>query len=156
MDPNLLNELKDLTDPEERFSKIVELLGKSQEQVVQLTGTINQLAAGSSGTSGTQGTGSRALPTNDVGLNDDRLMFTRGYDQRVNTPKLEVGMSFNKYRFAVECWQQTLHPSIGEKEQACLLVNNLPDQDNYGGLKEIIVRKLTYHKIAHKDGVKNV
>ena len=154
MDANLLNELKDLTDPEDRFAKLVQLLGESQKKVTELSGTVNQLASGSRvnrpGTSAqsigdTPSVVTGALPANGAASarDDDRLLFTRGYAQRVNTPTLGVGMSFNKYRFAVECWQQTLHPSIGEKEQACLLVNNLPDTDNYGGLKEIIVRKLT-------------
>ena len=39
MDANLLNELKDLTDPEDRFAKLVQLLGESQKKVTELSGT---------------------------------------------------------------------------------------------------------------------
>ena len=67
---------------------------------------------------------------------------------------MSAGMNYSKYRFSVERWQKGV--DIPKRDQATLLVNNLPDNDYYGGLKEIVAKRLGWEKIQCNDGVENV
>ena len=78
--------------------------------------------------------------------------FSKSFSQKACTPEMSVGMNFSKYKFSVECWQK-LMSHIPKKEQATMLINGLPDQDYYGGLKKIVTQRLTWDKIQTNEGV---
>ena len=80
--------------------------------------------------------------------------FTKSFTQKANTPTMSIEMSFSKYKFSVETWQRLV--DIPKKDQAVLLVNSLPDDDYYGGLKEIVVKNIGWSAIQCEQGVENV
>ena len=80
--------------------------------------------------------------------------FTKSFAQKAKTPTMSVGMSFSKYKYSVESWQRMV--LIPKRDQAILLVNSLPDNDYYGGLKDIIVKNIGWSAIQCEQGVENV
>ena len=80
--------------------------------------------------------------------------FTKSFAQKANTPTMSVGMSFSKYKYSVETWQRLV--LVPKRDQAILLVNSLPDNDYYGGLKDIVVKNIGWSAIQCEQGVENV
>ena len=87
---------------------------------------------------------------------DREWLFSRSYTQKVNTPKMEVGMTFMMYKFNVRCWQKTVEGQLTKKAHATLLVTNHPDIDAFGGLKRIVVERLGWNRIECPEGVDNI
>ena len=142
MDQAQVAEIQAMQDPGAKIDKLVELLQTSHQTIQGLQGQVQTLQAA-------------AGDQNPITM-DREWLWTRSYTQKVNTPKLEVGTTFDMYKFNVRCWQRTVEGQLSKKAQATLLVTNLPDSDKYGGLKRIIVEKLSWAKIEVDDGVDNV
>ena len=125
-------EIQAMDDPNAKIDKLLTLLSASQETIVNLQGQVGNLSQAA------------ARPETQGGpvTVDREWLFSRSYTQKVNTPKMEVGMTFTMYKFNVRCWQKTIEGQLSKKAQATLLVTNLPDADAFGGLKRIVVEKL--------------
>ena len=137
-------EIQALDDPNAKIDKLLTLLSTSQQTIASLQGQVGNLSQAAAG--GQEGP-----------ITVDReWLFSRSYTQKVNTPKMEVGMTFTVYKFNVRCWQKTIEGQLSKKAQATLLVTNLPDTDAFGGLKRIVVEKLGWSNIECPQGVDNV
>ena len=104
MDQAEIQEIQAMDDPNAKIDKLVTLLAASQETIVNLQGQVGNLS------------------TITV---DREWLFSRSYTQKVNTPKMEVGMTFTMYKFNMRCWQKTVEGQLSKKAQATLLVTNL-------------------------------
>ena len=146
MDEAALEEIKRLPVAQQ-LPKLLESLSENVKVVEDLKAKIQQLESNppEAGTSNAVG--------NDLGA-QILAKITKSYTQKVNTPTMSAGMNYSKYRFSVECWQKGV--DIPKKDQATLLVNSLPDNDYYGGLKEIVAKRLGWEKIQCNEGVENV
>ena len=146
MDEAALEVIKGLP-VEQQLPKLLESLSENVKVVENLKTKIQQLESNpnDAGTSNAGG--------NDLGA-QILARITKSYTQKVNTPTMSAGMNYSKYRFSVECWQKGV--DIPKKDQATLLVNSLPDNDYYGGLKEIVAKRLGWEKIQCNDGVENM
>ena len=127
--------------PEEQMEKLLEALVQREDTITALKQKVNDL---------------EAPDDEDEELTNAQIIarFTKSYTQKVNTPSMQVGLSFQKYKFSVRCWEKMV--DVPKKAQATLLVNNLPDTDKYGGLKELVVQTLGWPKIQCLDGVDNL
>ena len=146
MDEAALNAIKGLPT-EQQLPRLLETLSENAKVVESLQAKIQQLEANPNDTVASNAS------NNDLSA---QLLarFTKSYTQKVNTPTMSAGMNYSKYRFSVECWQKGV--DIPKRDQATLLVNNLPDNDYYGGLKEIVAKRLGWEKIQCNEGVENV
>ena len=126
---------------------IMETLITSQKAVKDLQAKVQQLGAVETET--VEGiTPLEASGTQQV------AKFTKSFAQKAKTPTMSVGMSFSKYKYSVESWQRMV--LVPKRDQAILLVNSLPDNDYYGGLKDIIVKNIGWSAIQCEQGVENV
>ena len=120
---------------DEQLPKLLATLIESQKVVQDLQAKVHQLE--------TEDHETIERNNDDLsGLSGAQLIakFTKSYTQKANTPTMSVGMNYSKYKFSVECWQKVV--DIPKKEQAMLLVNNLPDNDYYRGLKELDAKNI--------------
>ena len=107
-------EIQALDDPNAKIDKLLTLLSTSQQTIASLQGQVGNLSQAAAG--GQEGP-----------ITVDReWLFSRSYTQKVNTPKMEVGMTFTVYKFNVRCWQKTIEGQLSKKAQATLLVTTLP------------------------------
>ena len=71
---------------------------------------------------------------------------------KANIPKLTKGMSLKTYKYAVSIWQHSTDIPAGK--QALMLLNEMPDEDNHGGLKRIIAENVGITSLQTSEGVK--
>ena len=69
-------------------------------------------------------------------------------------PKLEKGMLMKEYRRNVNLWQKLVQQTIRKREQAAILLAALPNQDQHGGLQQLIMSKFDIDEFDTDDGVK--
>ena len=131
MDQEEILEIQAMDDPNAKIDKLLTLLSNSQQTIANLQGQVGSLSQAQAA--------ARAGGQEGPVTVDREWLFSRSYTQKVNTPKMEVGMTFTMYKFNVRCWQKTIEGQLSKKAQATLLVTNLPDTDAFGGLKRIVV-----------------
>lgn len=119
---------------------LVETLIDSQRAVKDLQAKVQRLGA--------------VEPETVEGIKPLNVSGTQQVAKFTKSPTMSVGMSFSKYKFSVETWQRLV--LVPKKDQAILLVNSLPDDDYYGGLKEIVVKNIGWSAIQCEQGVENV
>ena len=115
MDQAEIQEIQAMDDPNAKIDKLVTLLAASQETIVNLQGQVGNLSQAAARPE------AQGWPITV----DREWLFSRSYTQKVNTPKMEVGMTFTMYKFNMRCWQKTVEGQLSKKAQATLLVTNL-------------------------------
>ena len=73
---------------------------------------------------------------------------------KTKVPTLERGMTYAKYKLNVEMWENAMMRCMSKEEMGMTLLQNLPDVDNRGGLKEQAWRQVGKEKLLGEDGVK--
>ena len=73
---------------------------------------------------------------------------------KLNTPKMTDGMTFKEYKGLVDIWQ--LMVDTPEEKQALLLLFELPQKDNHGGLQNIVKETVGMQNLAKPEGVQKL
>ena len=70
---------------------------------------------------------------------------------KTNIPRMTAGMTYQAYKHAVDIWQYSTE--VPPAKRALILLNEMPDSDNHGGLKRIIPERATIAALMKDDGV---
>ena len=72
---------------------------------------------------------------------------------KTQIPRLSDKMTYTAFKHSVEIWQ--LSTEVPPEKQALILLNEMPDVDNHGGLKRIIPERALLAKLRDKECVKH-
>ena len=85
---------------------------------------------------------------------EERKKFT--LHTKMKVPTLEKGMTYAKYKFNVEMWENAMKRCMSREGMGVALVQALPDVDNRGGIKEQAWKQVGKEKLLGKEGVKHL